>query len=307
MPSARDVDLAMRGQRNADVVIGSIAGRQFGVVARRQLAATGIDRRAIDRRIARGVLRHVHRSVYAFGHTALTAQGRWMAAVLAGGPDAVLSHRSAAAHWCLLKSRYVDVTIARQRRAIQGVHLHRARLLYDETTTREGIRITTVPRTLLDLATVLRPSQLKRAINEAEVQRHTDVLSLPDLLIRHKGRAGTQMVRTVLAELQGGTGVTREGLEDHFADFLTQHRLPLPEFNAWLQINGVWIECDCVWRRQRVIAELDSRQYHATRAAFEDDRAVTARCRQPAGARSGSRGISCKMRARCSRTTCGRF
>jgi very-short-patch-repair endonuclease len=96
---------------------------------------------------------------------------------------------------------------------------------------------------------------------------------LPDLLERYPGKPGTPIIKSVLAELESGTGVTREGLEDRFAAFLVEHRLPHPEFNAWLQIHGTWIECDCVWHRQRLIAELDSRTFHLTRAAFENDRA----------------------------------
>jgi very-short-patch-repair endonuclease len=143
----------------------------------------------------------------------------------------------------------------------------------DEITTERGIPVTTVPRTLFDLATILRPLQLARAVNEAEIRRHTDPLSLPDLLNRYPGRAGTASIRSILAKLESGTGITREGIEDRFADFIAEHHLPEPEFNAWLQIRGTWIECDCVWRPQGVIAELDSRAIHATRASFESDRA----------------------------------
>jgi hypothetical protein len=93
------------------------------------------------------------------------------------------------------------------------------------------------------------------------------------------------MVKAVLAELQSGAGVTREGLEDRFADFIAGTGLPPPETNAWLQIHGTWIECDCVWRTQRLIAELE--------VGFGP----------PVGARSGSRGNSCNATPRCSRPT----
>jgi hypothetical protein len=121
----------------------------------------------------------------------------------------------------------------------------------DEITIFRGINVTTVPRTLLDLATVLPPSQLERAMNEAEVRRRTDPLSLPDLLERYPGRAGTPAVRAILARLGSGAGITRSELEARFLDFVQRSDLPQPETNGWLQIHGTWIECDCLWRAER--------------------------------------------------------
>jgi hypothetical protein len=143
----------------------------------------------------------------------------------------------------------------------------------DEVTERRGIPTTTVPRTLLDLATVLRSSQVERAINEAEIQRLTDPLSLPDLMDRYPGRRGTPAIRAILTRLQSGAQITRSELEVRFLEFARGAGLPPPEVNAWLQIKGEWLECDCVWRSRRVVVELDGRATHGTPAAFERDRA----------------------------------
>jgi very-short-patch-repair endonuclease len=196
-----------------------------------------------------------------------------MAAVLAGGPGAVLSHRSAAALWGVLAPGFVDVTVRGQNRLLRGVCFHRSRLPDDETTRVDGIPVTTVPRTLMDLAAILRSSQVERAINEAEIQRLTDPLSLPDLLDRYPARPGTPAIRAILTRLGSGAAITHSELEDRFLTFIADWRLPPPEVNVWLQIHGVWVECDCVWRSRRVIVELDGRATHGTAAAFERDRA----------------------------------
>jgi very-short-patch-repair endonuclease len=133
--------------------------------------------------------------------------------------------------------------------------------------------VTTVPRTLFDLAAILPRHQVEQAINEAEVRRFTDTLSLEDLLDRYPRRWGASTIEAVLAMLADGTTVTRSELEARFRDFLRETCLPSPEFNASLLIAGSWIECDCVWRGRRVVVELDGRATHGTAAAFERDRA----------------------------------
>jgi hypothetical protein len=165
----------------------------------------------------------------------------------------------------------VEVTSARRRRSRPGLCFRRSRLPHDEVTTHAGIRVTTVPRTLFDLAAVVSPGQLNRAVNEAEVRRLWDPLSLSDLLDRHRRRPGAAAVRAVLA--MPGARVTRSELEDLFIGFLDDQGLPRPATNVPIRLNGVWIEPDCTWRRQRLIVELDGNAAHATRTAFESDRA----------------------------------
>lgn len=198
-----------------------------------------------------------------------------MAAVLAAGPGAVLSHRSAAALWGLrpFGHRRPEVTAVPRRRAGPGVRVHHTRLSEDEVTEQEGIPVTTVSRTLLDLAAVLPRRQLERALHEAEVRRLGDMVSLDQLLARHPRRRGTAMLRSILVSNRIGENVTRSDLEERFLAFLDGAGLPRPEFNALVEIAGLPIECDCVWRAQRLIVELDGHAFHAPRTAFEADRA----------------------------------
>jgi hypothetical protein len=190
-----------------------------------------------------------------------------MGAVLAC--DGVLSHRAAGALLGLNPSAFLEVTVPRQRRR-PGIRIHRCVLPRDEITIVRGIPVTTLSRTLLDLATVLPKSQAERAMNEAEARGLTDSLSLPDLLERYPSRPGTPTIRAILAT---GARVTRSELEARFLAFVDAHGFPPPAANAWLSVHGNWIECDCVWRAQRLVVELDGRAVHDTTAAFERDRA----------------------------------
>jgi very-short-patch-repair endonuclease len=255
-------------------VIARIAERQHGVVARRQLVDLGMGRRAIGNRLARGRLHAVHRGVYAVGHRRLTAHGRWSAAVLAAGAGAALSHRSAGFLWGMLRSApgVVEVTVPRRVRVRSAILPHRASIRVDEVTSRDGIPVTTVPRTLLDLAGVLARHRLERAMEEVEARRLTDPLALSDLIVRHPRRRGAATIKAILAAADMGSMPTRSELEDRFLDFLERHRLPRPHVNASLKIGGRWVECDCMWRESRLIVELDGRSTHETAVAFERDR-----------------------------------
>jgi Protein of unknown function (DUF559) len=198
-----------------------------------------------------------------------------MAAVLAAGPGAVLSHRSAAGLWGIRRWRggNVDVTTSSSRRRRPGVTWHVTNLPADEITSLAAIPVTTVPRTLLDLAAVLDHRGTELAINEAEVHRYTDPLSLPALLARYPRRRGTAAIRSILAAVALGTTITRSELEERFLRFLAQRHMPRPELNVPIALADRFVEVDCVWRRARVIAELDGRAVHGTAAAFERDRA----------------------------------
>jgi hypothetical protein len=197
-----------------------------------------------------------------------------MAGVLAGGPRAVLSHRSAAALWGIRQSHggMVDITIPSSRRQRPSIAWHVTTLSADEITSTAAIPVTTVARTLLDLASVLKGRSLERAMNEAEVQRFTDAPSLPALLDRYPGRRGTAAIRAILAARELGSTVTRSELEERFLRFLARSGLPQPELNVPIALREGFVEADCVWRRSRVIAELDGRAFHGTAMAFERDR-----------------------------------
>jgi hypothetical protein len=256
-----------------DRAVAELAERQHGIVTHAQVASLGVGRGAIEWRLARGRLHRIHAGVYAVGHTVLTDEGRWMAAVLAGGAGAVLSHRTAAAHWGIRppQSREINVTTPRQRRPRRGVRFYQSYLPTDEATVHDGIPVTTVPRTLFDLAAALSPGQLARAVNEAEIRRLWDRLSLQDLLNRHPRRPGAAKIRKLLAH-PGGAG-TRNDLEDHFLELVQGAGLPPPVTNVAVHLGACSIEPDCAWATARLIVELDGRESHGTSAAFESDRA----------------------------------
>jgi very-short-patch-repair endonuclease len=141
-------------------------------------------------------------------------------------------------------------------------------------TVDRGIPVSTVPRTLLDLAAVLTRRQVERAIEEAEARRLTDALSLRDLVERYPRGRGIGVVRAILDAGDLGSTFTRSDLEEAFLAFVRSQALPGPELNADIEIApGRWTEADCVWRASRVVVELDSRRFHGTRQAFERDRA----------------------------------
>jgi very-short-patch-repair endonuclease len=272
MPRASDVNRDMRGQRNArglDASIAKVAGRQHGVVSRDQLRELGLGKDSIDRRLSAGRLIPLHRGVYAVGHRNRSWESIWMAAVLAGGEGALLAGRAAGAAWGIRRSEgRPEVAIPRQRRARGGIVFHRSRVPADERTVHDDIPITTVPRTILDLATVLDVRAVERAINEAEIRRLWDELSLHDLIHRYRGRPGTRNVRAALHKRSAGVTVTRSDLEELFIVFADTFSLRRPETNVYIE----GFEVDCVWRAERVIVELDSWEIHRTRAAFERDR-----------------------------------
>lgn len=259
----------------ADRVVAGLAGRQHGVVARRQLRAEGLHESAIDRRVSAGRLHRVHPGVYAVGHAALSRTGRWMAAVLGGGEGAVLSHRSAAEIRRLLSvaGGPIHVTVASWRPATAGIRWHTSALPPDEVTVCEGIPVTTVARTLLDIAHEVGRRGLENALKEAEVRRYTDALSLPGLVDRYPGRRGVATVRSIMAETGGEGRRTRSPLEVRFLNLLERHGVSLPATNAHVFIDGVFYEVDCLWRERRLIVELDGRAVHGTATSFESDRA----------------------------------
>jgi very-short-patch-repair endonuclease len=252
-----------------DRAIGALAERQHGVVSRGQLLELGLNRGAIVHRLKLARLRPVHRGIYTIGHRLLTQDGRWMAAVLACGPGAVLGYRAAAALWGMRGGTWVEVTVPSGRLPRDGIQVHRAALPEDERTTHRGIPTTTVPRTLLDLSAVVTKRHLRSALREAEHLRLSDPLSLHDLIARYPRRPGLKAIKALLAEASVGARIIRSELEERFQDFLVRRGLPLPQTNV--VIEGY--EVDCVWPGQRLIVELDGHASHSPTHAFELDRA----------------------------------
>ncbi len=258
---------------HTDRVIGELAGRQHGVVARRQLLDVGIGPRAIGARLARGYLHSIHHGVYAVGHSGLTRYSRWVAAVLACGPGAVLSHRSAATLWGLLDmSTQPEVTRPGRFRKRPGIVARFGVVPADERTAREGIPVTSVSRTILDLAGLGARRQAQRAMHEADVRQLTDRLSVPDLLVRYPRRHGAPLLRDLLADDPGIRGAPGNRIEDKFADLLDRHGISRPRFNPHLSIAGRQFRPDCLWPEDKLLVELDGAAVHRTRKAFEKDR-----------------------------------
>ena len=194
-----------------------------------------------------------------------------MAAVLACGSEALLSHRSAAALWAFRPAAgpLVDVTTTRSRHGERGIRVHRVRALDPEDRTRrDGIPVTTVARTLLDLAETVSPTQLQRAFEEADRLGLLDVRALECLGDRCPGRRGLKPLAALLAMHRDPAPMTRSELERRFLDLCRNAGLPPPVVNA--TVAGM--EVDMLWPREKLVVELDGHAYHRTRAAFERDR-----------------------------------
>jgi very-short-patch-repair endonuclease len=264
----------MRPQVATDLLIAALAGAQHGIVSRAQLRALGLSDQAISRRVCAGRLHRIHRGVYSVGHRVLTIEGRWMAAVLAAGRDAVLSHASAAAAWDLrpVGSGAIHVTVAgdpgRSRRA--GIRIHRSSTLTpDETTEHKAIPITTPARTLIDLAGTLKGRPLEQALDRAELLRLIDFADLRRALTEHPTRPGSPSLQAMLSRYMIGSAPTRSVLEERFLRRCDDHGLRRPETNT--RIEG--IEVDFAWRDARLIVEVDGYAFHRSSSAFEADRA----------------------------------
>ncbi len=238
----------------------SLAREQFGVVSTCQLMELGFAAATISDRVRLGKLHRVERGVYAVGHDVLVAEGRWMAALLYAGRGAVLSHVSAAVHWGLLDDRggKKHVTVAR-RAGSETVHVHGVRRLSrDQWTCHRGIPVTTVPRTLLDLAELKKEVSdraLRRAVSQALVLKLTDVRALRAQLARSRGRRGCARLAELL---DAGVAPTRSVLEERLLALVRAAKLPEPCVNA----RVATLEVDLLFAAQRVIVEADGARYH---------------------------------------------
>ena len=245
-----------------DAVIWALVRRQHGVVARRQLLEMGFDARQVEKRITAGRLHPVWRGVYAVGRPELGRLGRWLAAMLACGPEAVLSHGSAAALWGFGREPrgVIDVSVrASTSRRHRGLRVHRrASLRSDELTTHEGIPVTGPIRTLIDEATHLRPMRLERAVNEADKLDRVDPETLRDALDRYAGQPGVAPLRTLLDRRT--FRLSDSDLERFFRPLARAAGLPEPETKVW--VNG--FEVDFHWPELGIVVETDGLRYHRT-------------------------------------------
>jgi very-short-patch-repair endonuclease len=250
-----------------------LATRQHGVVSLRQLAWLGFGDEAVKQRLGDERLAPVHRNVYAVGHSRLTSRARWWAALLAYGPGTLLSHRTAAVLWGLRRGRRgaIDVTAPSGRQGVrrrEGIWVHRCKLAPEDRAIRDGFPVTTVARTLFDLAEVVPFESLKGAAEEAERLQLLRLGELEAVCERGRGRRALRPMRQLLTDLRP-PDEGRSPLEIRFPSFLRQHRLPSPEQNVLVLGH----EVDARWPAAKLVVELDSWQYHSHRAAFERDRA----------------------------------
>ncbi|HZA90581.1 MAG TPA: DUF559 domain-containing protein [Solirubrobacterales bacterium] len=249
-----------------------LAAGQHGVVTRSQLLEAGLRSGAIDWRMQAGRLRPLHRGVYLVGPVA-PPLAREMAAVLAAGPRAVVSHRTAASLWQLVPSlpdgRVVDViVVGRNPSPRRGVRVHRVRSMgRDEVRTFKHVPITTPARTILDLAAEIPPRELEQAVAEAERRKLAEARHLLALVARYPRRHGTRALNRMLKG-GGEPALTRSEAEERFLALVRRAELPEPEANARL----AGYEVDFLWRAARLVVEVDGFAYHSDRAAFERDR-----------------------------------
>jgi very-short-patch-repair endonuclease len=256
-----------------DKRLAELADRQYGLVALWQLP--DLDKELARQRAAAGSLHRVHQGVYSVGHRLLPRNGHLLAATLACGPDAVLSHRSAAVLHGLLDEVGTCIHVIapnRRGRSPKNIAAHRdGTLTAADRACVAGIPCTSIARTLLDMAAA-RDRSLRYAISQAEVERKFDLRKIEELLGRSKGRRGVRRLKLEISLHDPREQVTRRELETRFLRFSRRFRLPLPEVNGHLVIDGISLMPDFLWRDERLIVETDSRRVHGTVAAFEKDR-----------------------------------
>ena len=253
-----------------------------------QLFELGLTRHGVRRRLESGFLTRLHRGVYAVGHLALTARSRDLAAVFACGPQALLSHRSAGPLWGVTRSSSprIEVTVPRTVKTKAGITVHSTRVLAaEDRAVVDGIPVTSVARTIVDLAEVLDDAGLMRAINQAELLHLFDLTAIEATMARLSGRRGrhrmqrvlarpdpasrgARTMRRILATYRPEPTFTRSDGERRLLALCREHGLPAPRANTWLGEQ----EVDLYWPDARVAVEFDGREVHGTTKAFHEDR-----------------------------------
>ena len=261
-----------------DELIGLIAAAQRGRVARRQLLRAGISSKMIRTRVSGGLLYPLHCGVYAVGHPGAVGLGAETAALLAAGERAVLSHDTAAALWNL-RPRLVGAAAVHLSVPVggcprrSGICAHRTRtLLSRDVGVRAGLPVTSAARTLVDIAGALRPRERELALDEGLRNRILNRDQVADAIARAGNRTGTKALKELLRDGRNTT-VTRSEAEEAFLALVRDAGLPDPEVNAWLR--GLMV--DFLWRRERIVVEVDGYAFHGSRRRFEDDRARDAK------------------------------
>jgi very-short-patch-repair endonuclease len=256
-----------QAHRERDRLIAALA-RQHCVVATWQLTPLGFNNDDVHYRATVGRLHRHYRGVYSVGHHKLTREGRWMAAVPAFGPDAVVSHWTAAALWGFATSSWrAHVTTPTPRRGRRDIVAHVGPLHPEDVTRQNGIPVTSVARTILDIAPLVDRARLTRIIENAIRLEVFDLRALERAIARTPRRAGVPKLRAVLADYRH-TPNLRSNYERIFRDLVVNAGLPEPQFNVLVEDFLV----DAYWPQWRLIVEIDSIAYHMTPRAFERDR-----------------------------------
>lgn len=258
---------------DADEVIARLAGRQFGVVSVHDLRRAGLSGGAIQRRVLRASLHPLHRGAYAVGHANPPLEGRFLAAVLACGAKAVLSHFAAAALWGFVdwRDRLIEVTVEGGRAPSHpGLRTHRTERLdhVRDLRIRRGIRVTSPARTLLDLAPYLTSKELRGAVRRAQSLGLVGIDELVEMLGRFRRRRGAPKLARIIAS---GPAPTRTVLEDLVLDLLLSGGFEHPDVNKEMFLDGRKVVPDFRWARDRIVVEADSRAWHDNKLAREDD------------------------------------
>jgi hypothetical protein len=258
--------------------IAALAEAQHGVVSREQLRKLGLGDSAVTARAASGYLRPLFRGTFAVGHGAIDRRGRIMAAALACDDGTIVSHGSAAELLGLWKVRASAIDVIPSGwsgREIDGVRWHGVRApLADEIETLEGIRLTNVSRTIIDMAGVSGWGQLRRLVEQAAILRELDIEQI-DLFLARGRRRGAPRLRRVLSPWRDTAEPRprlRSRLEARLLPQLIEMGLPVPQTNVSLSLEGHRFEVDLLWKEQRLAIETDGEETHGTSAAFQRDR-----------------------------------
>jgi predicted transcriptional regulator of viral defense system len=271
---------AGRSERSRlDLAVAALAAGQHGVVSVTQLLEAGLTHRMIQRRVACGWLHRVHHGVYAVGHPNISREGHWMAATLACGRGAVLSHRSAAALLSLRESGATRIDVScpgRVGRSRRGIAVHSGDfLLSSDVCVVSSIPCTTVERTIFDLSAILNRDALEYALHRAQVRASPlDFGELRTLLDRFDGQPGTARLRSLLGrppELSDAEAKSR--IEREFLALCRRAGLPRPRVNAWiaLPIPAGGLEVDFTWPDHMLAVETDTSAFHGTSRANRND------------------------------------
>jgi very-short-patch-repair endonuclease len=255
---------------HVDLLIGRVAARQHGVITARQLTSLGVGRGALAHRIKRGLLHPIHRGVYLWGAPGTGLLGRSQAAALVCGADALLTHDASAALQGFRRAPAgpLDVTVPGRRVRVRGLRTHESPIVECERRTVRGIPVSSPARALLEIAPRLTTRELGDAVEQAQIKRLVTKQDIERAIERAGPRPGVVALRALLEE----PAFTRSRAERRVVALTRAARLPPPVFNA--MVEGY--EVDALWRRERVVLEYDSYEFHRTKAALVRDRAKTA-------------------------------